>query len=147
MSTPSDNPDIVQHRPDHKIAAVLAGKDEFDACVRALADAGSDVSSIDVLHGEEGILKFDLTGEGHGPWAAFVRSWKNMGGADADMLSGYDEALRRGSYIALFPAPADRQQREPVVALLQTHGATAMNYFTPNSMETLSSANPHTDGN
>lgn len=135
MSKPQENQDRPQRRPDQMVTALLPSMDDVSRTVDDMADLGVEVGSVRVLHGTEGVEVFDLTGVRHGRRARMIRAWKNMGGADADVLSEYNSALESGK--ALIAVPVGDLSQDQLVAVLREHGGHEVNYYTRGSMTYL----------
>lgn len=131
-----DNTELSQHRPDHKVVVVMPGRETTRAFLRSLEDRDLDVPEVLMLHGPEGIAKFDLHGDNHGWWAHVRRTLKNVGGADANILFVYYEALEHGKVLLFVPLAPDGPRTE-LLDLLRAHKGSAMSYFTPHTMESI----------
>lgn len=136
MSGPQINQRMDLHRPDQQLAAVLIDLTAVNGVVNDLEQLGMDVSDVRVLHGQEGMDVFDVDGERHGWWAHLVRSYTNLGGADADTLNNYNNALRAGQALILVPMLTDHS-RDEIVDIIRRHGGAQLNYYAAGGMETI----------
>ena len=76
---PMNNVDEFRHRPVNELAALLLDKQAADAAIKDLQAAGVDISTVRVLHGEEGADTFDPTGAEHG-FATQIIRWPRTRG-------------------------------------------------------------------
>lgn len=136
VAEPKINEDREQHRPDQQLAAVLIDLQAVRGVVTDLEQLGMDVADVRVLHGPDGIRVFDLEGEHQGWWAHIVRSFKNVGGADANVLANYNEALQDGQALVLVPM-VEGHSRDEIVDIIRRHGGAQINYWEAGGMETI----------
>jgi len=124
-------------RPHNAFTLVLPDAAAADGLVTDLAGVGVDQSEVRVFAGDEGLQAFDTKNETHSWIARLLKSFGDPVGRDSDVVSAYREALRVGRVVALVPvAGADF---DTVVDLLRRHGARAINFFTPGSLEAVPS--------
>lgn len=130
------NGKLPQGRPDHKVVGLVAEALSISAMMPELDQSGVSAEMVLVLHGQDGLAQFDYDGSHHGWWAHLRRVIKNVGGADANILSLYAEGLRSGQYLLFVPVH-DVRHRDQVTRVLARHRAHAMSYFTPWSMQSI----------
>jgi hypothetical protein len=131
---PSINVDEFRHRPVNEIAALLPNKQSVEATIKDLQTANVDISTVRVLHGEEGTDILDPTGAEHGFATRIVR-WLQTRGYDRNILDVYEEALDRGE--ALITVPCAPEDSRRLGRLMLPHGAHGVIYFGPGTAETL----------
>ena len=131
---PMTNVDEFRHRPVSELAALLPDEQAVDAVINDLQTANVDISTVRVLHGEEGADILDPTGAEHGFATRLVR-WSQTRGYDRNILDVYEEGLDKGEALITVPcAPADSRRLGRVML---PHGARAVIYFGPGTAETL----------
>jgi hypothetical protein len=131
---PMTNVDEFRHRPVNELAALLPDEQAVDAVINDLQTANVDISTVRVLHGEEGADILDPTGAEHGFATRIVR-WLQTRGYDRNILDVYEEGLNKGEALITLPcAPADSRR---LGRLMLPHGAHAVIYFGPGTAETL----------
>jgi hypothetical protein len=128
------NVDEFRHRPVNELAALLPDKQAAEAAINDLQTANIDISTVRVLHGEEGADILDPTGAEHGFATRIVR-WLQTRGYDRNILDVYEEGLEKGEALITVPcSPADSRR---LGRLLLPHGARGVIYFGPGTAETL----------
>ena len=131
---PQDDVDEFRHRPVNELAALLPDEPAVDAVMKDLQTAKVDVSTVRVLHGEEGARILDPTGAEHGFATRIVR-WLQTRGYDRNILDVYEEALDNGE--ALITVPCAQADSRHLARLMLPHGAHGVIYFGPGTAETL----------
>ena len=131
---PQDNVDEFRHRPVNELAALLPDEPAVDAVMKDLQTAKVDVSTVRVLHGEEGARILDPTGAEHGFATRIVR-WLQTRGYDRNIPDVYEEALDNGE--ALITVPCAQADSRHLARLMLPHGAHGVIYFGPGTAETL----------
>ncbi|HJQ87209.1 MAG TPA: hypothetical protein VJ820_07085 [Propionibacteriaceae bacterium] len=131
---PRINVDEFRHRPVNELAALLPDKQAVKAAIEDLQTADVEISTVRVLHGEEGADILDPTGAEHGSATRIIR-WLQTRGYDRNILDVYEEGLNNGEALITVPcAPADSRRLGRVML---PHGAHAVIYFGPGTAETL----------
>jgi hypothetical protein len=102
--------------------------------MKDLQTANVDISTVRVLHGEEGTRILDPTGAEHGVATRIVR-WLQTRGYDRNILDVYEEALDNGE--ALITVPCAQADSRHLARLMLPHGAHGVIYFGPGTAETL----------
>ena len=128
MTSGRQNEFVKVGRPENAITAELPSETAWEASVRGLRALGVDVDEAIVLHGPEGVRAFDVDGAEQGWWARAIRSWTNLGGADANVLADYDGALRAGRYVVQVPVVTDTAP-EDMAAAIGAQGGTNIHYY------------------
>lgn len=131
---PLTNVDEFRHRPVNELAALLPDEQAIDAAINDLRTANVDISTVRVLHGEEGADILDPTGAEHGFTTRVVR-WLQTRGHDRNILDVYEEGLDNGE--ALITVPCAQADSRHLARLIVRHGAHGVIYFGPGTAETL----------
>ena len=92
---PGINVDEFRHRPVNELAALLPDKQAVKAAIEDLQTADVEISTVRVLHGENGADILDPTGAEHG-FATRVVRWLQTWGYDRNILDVYEEGLEKG---------------------------------------------------
>jgi hypothetical protein len=79
-----------------------------------------DVSTVNLLTGEEGARLLDRTGRAHGLRARLLRLIQR-GAYEGDALEAHDRALKQGRHVIFVPA-RDIEQSERVIEILRAAG-------------------------
>jgi hypothetical protein len=115
--------------PMRRVVGTIASSPQADATVGALLEAGFERADIEVLHGEEGLHRLDLTGAQHGLLAQVHRTlvW-SVGDFEATSLARHAEALRAGKFVIMVLAKG-REKRKLAADILSAHGAEFIGYY------------------
>ena len=90
--------------------ALLPDKQAAKAAIEDLQTADVEISTVRVLHGEEGADILDPTGAEHGSATRIIR-WLQTRGYDRNILDVYEEGLNNGeALITVQCAPADSRR-------------------------------------
>ena len=73
------NVDEFRHRPVNELAALLPDKQAVKAAIEDLQTADVEISTVRVLHGEEGADILDPTGAEPGPGTQILRWLQRVG--------------------------------------------------------------------
>jgi hypothetical protein len=97
--------------PANRVTAVFDSMDEARRAEEALREAGFTEQEIDLFFGEDGVKKFDATGEQHGLAMRLLHRLERFLGDDFDLHEHTNEALRTGHVIlaAFTEGKADRK--------------------------------------
>ena len=128
MTSGRQNESVKVGRPENAITAELPSEPAWEQSARELRDLGVDVDQAIVLHGPEGVRAFDVDGAEQGWWARVIRSWTNLGGADANVLAEYDGALRAGRYVVQVPVREDTDP-QAMAGVIGAQGGTNVHYY------------------
>jgi len=99
----------------------------LDEVSAALADAGADLSQVEVLQGEVGARILDYEGTEHGRWARLVRAVQKLGTASNER-ENYAAALRGGESVVIVPA-RERSEVDAVARVLVGHDGRRVIHF------------------
>jgi len=116
--------DFIADPTDH-VLAIIDDREHGDAAERDLADSGLD--GVRVFRGQRGGDEIDSSGSEHGVSGGLIRGLQQAL-SNKDNLAEYEEASRSGATVLAVPA-SDQERQERAVAVLQRHGARAINHF------------------
>ena len=135
MGQPRRNEVRFYRYPLRRVVAVIDDDANVQAALRALGQAGVDVTKVNVLMGLEGARLLDRTGAGHGLRAQLLRL-AQWGAYEGDALDIHERALNDGRNVVYVPVRGDHQ-RARVVDILRTAGGQYLLYFRLWSIEIL----------
>ena len=131
-----DNSDFIPY-PTDKVVGIIDDSDDAKAALRDLRAAGFTAAEIEVLTGEEGAHRIDVTGEGHGPLARFVRSFqKVLGHYEPVHVRRHEEELLAGHF-GIGVTAKEPERREKVLEILKSHHGHFINFYGQWTMEVL----------
>jgi hypothetical protein len=114
-----------------------AQRDELVRALRDLRAAGFTADDIEVLTGEEGAHRVDVTGEEHGPLARFVRSFQRvLGHYEPVHVRRHEQELLAGHF-GIGVTAKDPATREKVRKILKSHKGHFINFYGEWAMEVL----------
>jgi hypothetical protein len=121
--------------PMRRVVAIIDDDASVQAALRALEQAGVDVTKVNVLTGPEGARLLDRTGSSHGLLARLLRlvQW---GAYEGNALDSHERALNDGRNVIYVPVRGD-DQRTRVVDILRTAGGHYLLHFHLWSIEML----------
>jgi hypothetical protein len=122
----------VQH---NKVVAIVT-ESSLEELMAALGEAGVDLASVDVLHGDAGARRLDFDGTEHGLWAHVVRTTQKLGTASNER-ENYATALRSGDSVVIVPVHTDAAA-EIYARVLDQHGGRRIIHFRKFTTEQLS---------
>jgi hypothetical protein len=135
MGQPRRNEVRFYRYPLRRVVAVIDDDANVQAALRALEQAGVDVTKVNVLMGLEGARLLDRTGAGHGLRARLLRL-AQWGAYEGDALNYHERALNDGRNVIYVPVRGD-DQRVRVVDILRAAGGHYLLYFRLWSIEIL----------
>ena len=107
------------------------------AALRDLKAAGFPADEVEVLTGEGGAHRIDVTGEDHGPLARFVRSFqKLLGDYEPVHVRRHEQEFLAGHF-GIGVTAKDAEAREKVREILKSHGGHFINFYGRWAMEVL----------
>jgi hypothetical protein len=109
-----------------KVVALLPDE-RLDEVTAALADAGADLTRVDVLQGEIGARILDFDGTDHGQWAHLVRTMQKLGTASNER-ENYSAAIRGGESAVLVPTH-NQDEADSFARVLAGHGGRRIVHF------------------
>jgi len=131
-----DNSDFISY-PTDKVVGIIDDSDDAKAALRDLRAAGFTADDIEVLTGEEGAHRVDVTGEEHGPLARFVRSFQRvLGHYEPVHVRRHEQELLAGHF-GIGVTAKDPDTREKVRKILKSHKGHFINFYGKWAMEVL----------
>ncbi|MGH8907999.1 MAG: hypothetical protein ACRD0K_16160 [Egibacteraceae bacterium] len=122
--------------PTNRVLAVIDKPDHVRAAVENLARAGFGADAVDVLCGEEGARRLDVTGEDHGLISRLTRILQSFG-AEHERLKRHVEELRAGRFLICVYVGEDEERKGKAHVTLNSAGAHYINYYSEWSIEQL----------
>ena len=119
----------------HRIVA-LVPDGRLEESTAALAEAGFDLTRVDVLQGETGARILDFNGTEHGLRAHVIRSMQKLGTASNER-ENFSLALRHGQSVIIVPVRGDIAV-DLCSRTLSEHGCRRIIHFRKWSVESLS---------
>ncbi|MDQ3802550.1 MAG: hypothetical protein M3416_01670 [Acidobacteriota bacterium] len=131
-----DDSDFIFY-PTNKVVGIVDDPGDAKAALRDLRAAGFTVDEIEVLTGEEGAHRIDMTGEGHGPLARGVRALqKLLGDYEPAHVRRHEQEFLAGHY-GIGVTAKDQEAREKVREILKSHNGHFINFYGVWAMEVL----------
>ena len=128
-ATSKDRPAFIPY-PINRVVGTVADAKNAHTAIDALLQAGFDRQDIDILHGEEDILRLDPTGEEHGFLAQFQRTLLRIASPVEEYkhLRHHVEDVRAGRFVIMVLAK-ERDQRMRAADILNAHGAEFVGFY------------------
>ena len=116
--------------PTNKVIGIIDDPGEAKAALRDLRAAGFTADEIEVLMGEEGARRTDVTGEGHEASVHIVRSTQKAPAYyDAPVIvRRVEQELQAGHYFIGVTAK-EPEARERALDILKSHGGHFINFY------------------
>ena len=116
--------------PTDKVVGFIADPGDARAALRALRAAGFAAAEVEVLMGEEGAQRIDVTGEGHEASVHIVRSTqKPPVYYDAPaIVTRVEQELLAGHYL-VGVAAKEPEARARASGVLKSHGGHFINFY------------------
>jgi uncharacterized protein (TIGR02246 family) len=116
--------------PTNRVVGTIADAHNAHAAIDALLEAGFDRQDIDLLQGEEGAQRLDLTGAEHGLLAQLQRTLIRTAGPVAEYkhLLHHLEDVRAGRSVVMVLAK-QRDQRIRAADILNAYGADFVGFY------------------
>jgi hypothetical protein len=116
--------------PTNKIVGIIDDPTNAKAALRDLRAAGFTADEIEVLMGEEGAQRIDVTGEGHEASVHIVRSTqKPPTYYDAPVIvRRIEQEVMAGHYI-IGVAAKEPEARQRALDILKSHGGHFINFY------------------
>jgi uncharacterized protein (DUF2126 family) len=138
--TPSDRNADAEFKfvPFKKVIGIIDDTADAGAAIRDLRAAGFTADEVEVLAGEAGALRIDVTAEGREalvhtlPPTEKLRHYFDAPG----IVSRIEEALQAGRYGVAVTA-GESEGRERARAILKSHGGHFINFYGPLAAESL----------
>jgi hypothetical protein len=91
----------------------------------------------DVLHGEEGLARLDVEGEGHGKGGTIIRRLQAVLSDESDHVRRYAEHLRDGHYVVGVAVGDDEAAKQRAADALHAAHGEFVHYYADNYVEDL----------
>jgi hypothetical protein len=127
MELPSNKSREFIAYPTNRVLGTVDDLGAAHAVVEALLEAEFDSDEIDILYGEEGMLRLDPTGEKHGVLARVLRTAFQWNEEDK-YLRQHVEDLLAGHFVIMVLAK-EPEKREKVREILKSHGGHFIKFF------------------
>jgi hypothetical protein len=124
--------------PRGSVVGLLPDSTALENARRRLDEAGFDVGSCEVLHGEEGLARIDVDGAAHGASGSVMRRLQSALSDDADDVRRYAEHLEMGHYVIGVPVGEDEAAKHRAADALRDSPAEFLRYYAENYVEDLS---------
>jgi len=119
------------------VVGVLTDDATFEEARQRLERAGFGADRCDVLHGDQGLARIDVEGEGHGTVGNIVRWVQAALSDDADHVRRYVEYLRAGDYVVGVAVGDDEAAKQLAADAFRAAHAEFLNYYGENYVEDL----------
>lgn len=125
----SENSDFIPY-PTNKVIGIIDDPNDCQAALHDLRAAGFTAVEIEILTGEEGAHRIDVTGEEHGTLARLVRSIQRLGLGDLEPnhIRRYEQAMLAGHF-AIGVTAKQEEAREKVHEILKAHHGHFINFY------------------
>ena len=114
--------------PTNKVLAIVNTPEQLKSAVGELNQTGFGEGKIDVLCGQKGADRLDVTGEHHGFLARLYRFIEKFGDMETENLRDYEHELRGGHFLLAVEVP-DEERRAQVAQILESHGGHRINFY------------------
>jgi hypothetical protein len=121
--------------PEGSVVAILTETAALETARQGLAQAGFD--AVDVLHGEEGLARLDVSGERHGRSGSLMRRLQSVLSDDAGHVGEYAEHLGAGHYVVGVAVGEDEAAKWRAADVLRSSTAEPIHYYAENYVEDL----------
>lgn len=129
METTATQRDFIPY-PTNRVVGTIADAAGAHAAIEALLQAGFDPQDIDILHGEAGANRLDLTGSEHGFLAQFQRTLIRIAAPAGEFkhLRHHIDDVRAGR-IVIMVLTKEREKRNVAADILNAHGAEFVGFY------------------
>ena len=114
--------------PTNKVVATVNTPEQLQSAIQELNQTGFGEDKIDVLCGQKGADRLDVTGERHGFLARLYRFIEKFGDMESENLHDYEQELRGGHFLLAVDVP-NEEKRVHVVQILESHGGHRINFY------------------
>ena len=122
--------------PTDKVIGFVNDPSDAQAAVRDLEAAGFTADEIEVLTGEEGAHRIDVTGRKHRMRARIVRSIQKLGNYESEHLKRHEEELLAGHF-GIGVTAKQQKDREQARQILKSNNGYFINFYGKWAMEKL----------
>jgi uncharacterized protein (TIGR02246 family) len=116
--------------PTNRVVGTVADAEHARAAINALLQAGFEGADIDILHGDEDMLRLDPTGAEHGFLAQFQRTvLRTLASAEEyKHLTQHVDDVRAGRFVIMVLAKR-REERMVAADVLNANGADFIGFY------------------
>jgi hypothetical protein len=141
MEQPSSDTSDKQDNSDfifscYKVIGIIDDPKDCKTALRGLRATGFTADEINVLTGEEGAHRIDVTGEEHGWLPSIVRVQKLLGDYEPVPVRRHEQELLAGHF-GIRVTAVEREGHEKVREILKSHGGHFINFYGQLAMEVL----------
>jgi len=122
--------------PTNKVVGIIDDPSDASAALDELEAAGFPPEDVDVLTGEEGVHRIDVTGEQHGLLARIVRILDKAGDMEPEHLKRHEDEMRAGHF-GIGVTAKELKAREQVHQILKSHNGHFINFYGPWAIKSL----------
>ena len=133
MGEPRRNEPRFYRYPMRRVVSIIDDTSSLEAILKDLASSGIDVSTVNVLSGQEGARLLDRSGATRGLRGRVLRLLQKSA-YEYEALVEHETALNAGRHVLYVPVRTRRQRRQ-VVDIMRNHGGYGMTYFSRWSVE------------
>lgn len=125
----SEHSDFIPY-PTNKVIGIIDDPNDCKAALHDLRATGFRAGEIEVLTGEEGAHRIDVTGKEHGTLARLVRSIQRLGLGDLEPkhIRRYEQAMLAGQF-CIGVSVKKEEAREKVHEILKAHHGHFINFY------------------
>jgi hypothetical protein len=135
FSHAEEKPDFIAY-PTNKVIGFIDDPSDAQAALRDLNAAGFTADEIEVLTGEEGARRIDVTGREHGLLARIVRSIQKLSNYESEHIKRHEQELLAGHF-GIGVTPKRESDREQIAQILKSHNGHFINYYGEWAMQRL----------
>jgi hypothetical protein len=136
VASSSNPPDSFPY-PRGSVVGILTDDVTFENARERLEQVGFGADRCDVLHGDEGLARIDVSGEAHGKTGTVMRWLQEVASDDADHVRRYAEHLRAGHYVVGVAVGDDEVAKQRAADALRAAHAELIRYYAKNYVEEL----------
>lgn len=126
-ATPTEKSDFITY-PTNKVVGFIDSKDDAVAALHDLHKAGFEVNDIEVLTGQEGADRIDVTGAKHGTLARMVRALQRTGEFEVLHAREHTKELLAGHY-GIGVTANHEKDRKKISEIMKAHGGHFINFY------------------
>lgn len=135
MAPPSKRVSEFISYPTNRVVGTINDSADAQAAVEELIEAGFNMEEVDVIYGEQGMLRLDPTGEKHGLLARLQRTFLQLN-EEPKHLRHHVEDVLAGHFVIMVLVEKP-EKREQVAEILASHGGHFINFYGRWTMQSL----------
>ena len=124
---PINNPDGFTPDPVYRLMGIYEDSSKGVPAAEAIGQAGFVADDIELFCGVKGEQTYDFSGDDHGPFAKFMRTFRNIT-FDRVIMERYQNALREG-HCVLMVYIHKQEQKIDASRIMEETGASQIDYF------------------